>query len=78
MRVFPKDGWKAKKENFLYNLIKKESDVPVPSVIHIGKDFLIKNSYVRNKTFKYNLIKVSIERCIFMIEQHSIQNMHAP
>ncbi len=40
-RYFPKDGWKAQKEEFLYKLIKKKTTVPVPTVLDAGKDYLV-------------------------------------
>lgn len=41
LRMFPKDGWKAQKEEYLYSLIKKKTNVPIPKVFHTGKDYLI-------------------------------------
>lgn len=32
LRVYPKEEWKAKKEEFLYSLISRETDVPVPKI----------------------------------------------
>ena len=32
LRIYPKDGWKAKKENELYSLISKKIDIPIPKV----------------------------------------------
>ncbi|MBI4440119.1 aminoglycoside phosphotransferase family protein [Candidatus Woesearchaeota archaeon] len=32
VRIYPKDGWKAKKEEYIYGLIKGNTDVPVPEV----------------------------------------------
>jgi len=40
-RYFPSDNWKVKKEKFLYNLINKKTDIPVPKVFKTGKDFII-------------------------------------
>ncbi len=37
LRIFPKDPWKADKEEFLYNLIAKKTDVPVPKIYLIDK-----------------------------------------
>lgn len=35
LRIYPKEGWKVEKEAYLYNLIKRKTDVPVPSVYNI-------------------------------------------
>ncbi len=32
LRIYPKEEWKAEKEEFLYNLISKKTDVPVPKI----------------------------------------------
>lgn len=32
LRVYPKDDWKAKKEEYLYRLVSHKTDVPVPEV----------------------------------------------
>jgi len=41
LRIYPKDFWKARKEYFLYNLIKNKDSIPVPKVHGLGKDYLI-------------------------------------
>lgn len=44
LRIYPKDEWKAKKEEFLYSLISRKTDVPVPEVysVDISKKILPK------------------------------------
>jgi len=32
LRIYPKDEWKAKKEEFLYKLISRKTNVPVPKI----------------------------------------------
>src|SRR3989344_2063543 len=41
LRVYPKDFWKIQKEEYLYNLIREKTDVPVPKVIAKGKDYIV-------------------------------------
>jgi len=33
--------WKIRKEEYLYNLIRKKTDVPIPKVIKAGRDYLL-------------------------------------
>ena len=40
-RFFPRDGWKAKKEKYLYSLIKRKTSLPIPKVHKVGKDYII-------------------------------------
>lgn len=32
LRIYPKDEWKAKKEEFIYNLISRKTNIPVPKI----------------------------------------------
>jgi len=41
IRIFNKEGWKAIKDQFLYDLIKKKTDVPVPTVLFTGKNYSV-------------------------------------
>lgn len=41
LRIYPRDFWKIKKEKYLYGLIRKKTDVPVPKVIKSGKNYLL-------------------------------------
>ncbi len=41
IRIYPKDLWKVKKEKYLYNIIRKKTDVPVPEVIKLGRNYLL-------------------------------------
>lgn len=40
-RFYPKEHWKAKKEEFVYGLIKRKTTVPVPTCLGSGKNYLI-------------------------------------
>lgn len=40
-RVYPRQSWKAKKEQYLYSLVKKCADVPVPDVLAVGDNYSI-------------------------------------
>ena len=41
LRIYPKEFWKIKKEQYLYNLISKRTDVPVPKIILKGKNYIL-------------------------------------
>lgn len=41
LRIYPRDFWKVKKEKYLYNLIRKKTDVPVPKIIKTGRNYLL-------------------------------------
>ncbi len=41
LRIYPKDLWKVKKENYLYGLLEKRIKVPVPKVIKTGRNFIL-------------------------------------
>ncbi|HZX44436.1 MAG TPA: aminoglycoside phosphotransferase family protein [Candidatus Nanoarchaeia archaeon] len=41
LRIYPRDFWKAKKEAYLYRLLGKKTDVPVPNVIKQGRNYLL-------------------------------------
>jgi len=41
LRIYPKDFWKIEKEEYLYDLIRKKTNVPVPKIIKAGKDYLL-------------------------------------
>ena len=41
LRIYPRDFWKIKKEKYLYNLISKKTDVPVPKVIKTGRNYIL-------------------------------------
>ena len=41
VRIYPSDFWKAKKEKYLYELLREKTDVPVPEVIALGRDYLV-------------------------------------
>ena len=41
LRVYPRELWKVKKESYLYNFIRKKTDVPVPKVIKAGRNYLL-------------------------------------
>jgi len=57
LRIYPKDEWKAKKEEFLYNLISRKTDVPVPKVhmADISKKILPKAFILYSKIEGENL-----------------------
>ncbi|MBU0615553.1 MAG: aminoglycoside phosphotransferase family protein [Nanoarchaeota archaeon] len=42
LRIYPKDGWKAEKEKYLFDLVRQKTDVPVPEMIvsFTGKNIL--------------------------------------
>jgi len=57
LRIFPRDIWKVKKEEHLYDLISKKTGVPVPKIIIKGRTptinitvFLVAVSATKNKT----------------------------
>jgi len=55
LRIYPKNLWKIKKEEYLYNLIRKKTNVPVPKIIKTGRNYILmskiegKELSVRNK-----------------------------
>jgi len=57
LRVYPKELWKVKKEKYLYDLLRKKTDVPVPEIIKKGRNYLLmskiegKELPVNNKAF---------------------------
>lgn len=56
LRVYPRDFWKIKKEEYLYDLIRRKTNVPVPNVIRTGRNYLLmskvegKELSVKNKS----------------------------
>ena len=41
LRIYPRDLWKARKEQHLYNLINKKTDIPTPKIISVGKNYIL-------------------------------------
>lgn len=41
LRISEKDFWKIKKEKYLYNLIAKKTDVPVPKILKTGGNYTL-------------------------------------
>lgn len=41
LRISEKDFWKIKKEKYIYNLISKKTDVPVPRILKTGRDYTL-------------------------------------
>jgi len=41
LRIYPRDFWKIKKEEYVYNLIRKKTEIPVPRVILRGKNYAL-------------------------------------
>ncbi len=41
LRIYPKDFWKVRKEEYLYNLIREKTYVPVPEVLAAGKNYIL-------------------------------------
>lgn len=72
LRIFPNNGWKSKKEAFLYDIIKKKTDVPVPKVYHSGKDYMILSMIKGNNICRNNkkLIKKAGE---YLAKLHNIK-----
>jgi len=51
LRIYPTDGWKAKKEKYLYDLMARKIKIPVPEVyaIDISKKIVPKNYLLLSK-----------------------------
>lgn len=72
LRIYPKDFWKIKKEKYLYNLIRKKTNVPVPKIIKTGRNYLLM-SKIEGKELKIkdkSLIKKAGE---LLAKIHSIK-----
>jgi len=71
-RYFPVDKWKVGKEKFLYNLIHKKTDLPIPKVYKINKDFIVL-SKVHGKHLSLKDIK-SVEKAgEYLAKLHKIK-----
>ena len=79
LRLFPKEGWKAVKEAYIYDLIAKNTDVPVP-VVHLvdtSQNILPKSftllSKVQGKELTINNKKLIEKAGEYLAKIHSIQ-----
>lgn len=79
LRLYPKDGWKATKEKYLYDLIRKKTQVPVPEVLLLDtskkifqQDFLLLKR-VPGKELKRNQSALIKEAGRILAKIHSIK-----
>ncbi len=72
VRIYPSDFWKAKKEKYLYGLIRKKTDVPVPKIIALGRDYLVM-SKIEGKELSLRNKALVIEAGELLAKIHSIK-----
>lgn len=78
LRIYPREEWKVEKEAFLYNLIRKKTDVPMPLVynVDLSKEILNKPyiilSRIEGKELPLNK-KVIKEAGSYLAKIHSIK-----
>jgi len=82
LRIFPDNPWKADKEEFLYSLIAKKTDVHVPKVYIIDKSKkIIPSSYLVMSKIEGNTIDVeykkSRDKSLFIKAGETLAKIHS-
>jgi len=72
LRTYLKDFWKVRKEKYLYNLIRRKTNVPVPRIIKSGKDYLLM-SKIEGRELPVRNKKLVLEAGSLLAKIHSIK-----
>ena len=72
LRIHSDNFWKIKKEAYMYELIAKKTDIPVPNVVKTGKDYLLITK-IKGKEISVNNKKLVRKSGEILAKLHSIK-----